>query len=173
MATGNFYEDLERGKPAELFALNYFNKYHKECIDVSKNPDYFGKDVDFIVDGKEWEVKLNFINALKGKQGDFIWIELYYDSEPKGWWFKTTADFFLFNNGENKGVIIENNDAFKSLVNHAIESGDHSSSGDFRFDVKKDARYNKTIDVLSMRVYLETMSSHGVNFQRVVNRRKL
>ena len=173
MDIGDFKRDLERGKPAEQFAASYFKKYYANCTDVSENQAYFKIDTDFIVNADKWEVKQNLVIAEKGKPGEFFRIELYRDDKPKGWWWYCKANKYFFVNAElTKAIIINNDDAFKNFINNAIENESHGYYDDFRYDRKKDNYYGKITIVKSMRIYTEFLEDAGVNFQRVVTRRK-
>ena len=173
MAVGDFYKDLERGKPAEQFFEKYCSKNNLNCIDVRNNPEYQNIDSDFIADNKTWEVKQNLVIAEKGKPGEFFRIELYRDDKPKGWWWYCKANkYFFANDTLTKAIIIDNDDGFKNFINNAIEHESHEYYDDFRYDHKKDNYYGKITTVISMRVYTEFLEDAGVNFKRVVTRRK-
>jgi len=173
MTIGDFHRDVERGKPAERFFEKYCSKQNLKCIDVRNNPEYQNIDSDYIVDDQKWEVKYNLLFAEKGRQGECHRIELYYDDKPKGWWWYCKTDWFCFVRSDNSGaILIENNDAYKSFINNAITNGDHDYNGDFRFDYTRDKRPWGYITITTMRIYTEDLEKAGVNFKRIVNRKR-
>jgi hypothetical protein len=171
---GNFYEDNKKGKITEAFAKEYFKKLGITYKDVSNDKEYQKIDSDFLTDkyGKV-EVKRNYHDAKYGKPGYYFWIELELDNEKRGWWYKSTADHFLFlQHDGKKGIIIKNDDIFKNYINNAIDNGSHSSYGDNRFDPVKDERYGRYIDVLNMRVYTADVPEE-INLQKLTKRSKI
>ena len=166
-----FAESLQIGKKAEQTAENYFIQHNLNYVNVTNNRDYQKIDVDFIVDGKYYEVKQNLHEAIKGHQGQFFWIEISID-DKQGWWQLNKTDYFFFV-GDKRHIIIENNNYFKNLINDFIENGDHSEYGLNRFDYKKDQRYNRWVTAKCMRVYLSQLHKTEVNLKHIVRRRKV
>ena len=155
----SFYDSLEVGKTAELKAEQYFNDNGFKYTDVRNDKQYQLNDIDYIVEGLGTvEVKQNLTDAMKGRQGRFIWIELSVGNKD-GWWYKSTTDYFLFFNCDNDFILIPNNETFKNIVNDAIENGDHSEIGINRFDYKYDKRYNRFIKATCMRLYLDILKT--------------
>ena len=171
--SGNFDNDLTTGKKAELFAEKYFQKHGINYKDVRDCLEHRKIDVDYITDKYgSVEVKCNHVDAMYGRKGKYFWVELEVGNN-KGWWYFCEADHFLFNNIEDRGIIIENSDAFKAFVNRAIEYGDHSKYGDNRIDRVKDKRYGGHITVVNMRVYIDTLVEAGIPFVNLIKRKKL
>jgi hypothetical protein len=167
-----FSESLKTGKIAEAFAEEYFKKQNINYQDVRNNQEYRDIDVDYLTDklGKV-EVKYNLVDALKGKQGFFVWWELEVGDKP-GWWYKSKADYFLFFSDKGSGILIKNDDNLKQIIEWAIENGDHSFNGDNRFDYKQDRRWNEIITAKSMRYYLEDLKKN-VDILHFVKRKNL
>ena len=149
----SFIKSLEIGKGAEQFAENYFKKNKLDYIDVRNDKEYQNIDVDYIVNNKRWEVKKNYQNAMKGHKGWFFWIEISID-DKQGWWQFNDTDYFFFV-GDNKGIILKNDNKFKSIINNMIENGNHSEYGINRYDYIKDFRYNGFVTAKCMRVYID------------------
>jgi hypothetical protein len=172
MAVAQFEECLEKGKEAEQWSINYFKKNNIIYSDVREDPEYQEIDIDFITDtlGKV-EVKNNYYDALYGKQGWFFRIELDNDKRH-GWWGKTKANYFIFY-CEKKAILIKNNNTFKNFVNNAIENGNHSNSGNNRFDITPDNYYGKTIYSKTMRIYITDLENTGICYFHIANRRKI
>ena len=166
----SFQSSLLIGKEAERQAEKYFNKHGYKFIDVRNNPEYRNIDVDYIVGGLgKVEVKLNFNNARKGKVGWFFWVELEV-GKNQGWYYKSKADYFLFFNEYGNGILIKNDDVFKSIVNEGIEIGNHSENGNFRFDHIKDYRKDGYVIAKNMRLYLDCCKD--ANIQKIVKRKR-
>jgi hypothetical protein len=170
---GNFVDSYRTGLQCEKHAEEYFKRIRLNYRNVSGEPQYQAIDIDFIVDGLGTvEVKQNYHTALKGHQGDFVWIELEVGNNP-GWWYKTKADYFIFwgsYNGlqNNRFLKIKVSD-IKEIADELIQNGDHSEYGLNRFDYKADQRYNKIITAKSMRLYLEQIPCL---YQKFVYRKK-
>jgi hypothetical protein len=166
----NFSDCLKKGKTSELLAEKWFDRNHYKYINLTDNKEYQKKDIDYMVDGLGTiEVKNNINFALKGIQENFMWIELSVDNKL-GWWYLTEADFFLFFYYDNsKFVFIPNTEKFRQFVNNKIETADHTENSYYRFDYKKDYRYNGVITAKSMRLYLSELKRNGLPYRTYTN----
>ena len=166
----SFTQSLEVGKRAESQAEEYFQKRNWNYLDVRNNRQYQLEDVDYIVeDFGKVETKVNYHKAIKGRQGNFIWLELLVGNSP-GWWHTTRADYFMFFSENRSGIIIKNDTHFQNIVNDLIENGDHSSEGNNRIDVIRDMRYFGCVNVVLMRLYIEDLEETKVSFSRLTTR---
>jgi hypothetical protein len=163
MGISNFSNSLKIGKTSELYAEQWFNKHGYNYTNVSDVKEYQEIDVDYIVDGLGLcEIKKNLHEAAKGPSGKFFWVEVKVGDKP-GWWYKTEADFFLFLDSKNEKMIaIQNSKIFKDFVNKKIETAEHSDDSCYRYDYKKDYRYNYVITAVSMRVYLSELKNNQI-----------
>lgn len=170
-----FVQSLEIGKIAEGYAMNYFDKHKMEYTDVRDDVLYQKQDIDFVVttsfNNITYEVKMNYHDARKGQPGQFFWIELEA-GKNKGWWYYCKADYFLFFNYEGNGILLKNDDIFKDFVNNAIASGDHGYCGYNRIDTVSDKRFNNYIEIKNMRVYLSYIKAAGIEYQKIIRRKK-
>ena len=163
MSVKEFSKSLEVGKIAENHFISLMNKKNKEIVDVRDDPEYRDIDVDFIVDGKTYEIKNNYIDARYGRKGRFFWVELSV-GDNKGFYYKSKADYFVFLNNEGRGMQIENNSDFREYIDGLIQNGDHTPYGNNRIDKIKDKRYGGYIIVENMRCYTEDLRNTKVNF---------
>ena len=165
-----FEKAIEKGQKSELIAEQFFKKQNYTYIDVRDNPQYQKQDIDYIVNELgSVEVKTNYHIALYGRPGYFFWIEISVGNN-EGFWYKSKADWFMFLNDKGSGILIENNELFKLYINNLIDNGDHSAYGNNRFDTIKDKRYNRYIEVVNMRVYLESIDKK-LNIIKIVKRK--
>ena len=74
-----FERDLERGKRGEKIVKKYLEL--KGCVveDVSDNPEYQGKDIDFLVNGKTVELKTDYI--IHKSNNLFLETRYYYTKD--------------------------------------------------------------------------------------------
>jgi len=162
----------EKGRKAEQTAEQYFTKHKLNYIDVRNNPEYWKTDIDYIVDELGTvEVKYNYYDALRGMLGQFIRFELYMNNEPKGWWFFTTADYFLFFNEFNNGLLIKNDYKLSNYINDAIKNGNHSNYGNNRFDTIVDIVGSNYKEVTLMRAYVTDLINNNIEITKIVNRK--
>jgi hypothetical protein len=159
----SFNAALQIGKKSEQFAERFFKSRKYDFQDVRDDPKYQAIDVDYIVGGELYEVKQNLHIAQKGIPGEFIWIELSIDEKP-GWWQFTKADYFLFCSPDHKRMVKIRVKDIKDTIESAIENESHSSESLYRFDYKKDIRYNKFVVAKSMRVYLSEIEGRYQTF---------
>ena len=166
MAVAQFDKTVEIGKEDEQRAEEYFKKHNIKYENISLNKGYH----DFMTDklGRV-EVKRNYTDAQKYHPGLFFWVETEV-GDNQGWWYKTTADHFLFFNGEGSAILIKNDAVFKDFINDLIENGDRYIN---RFDYKNDERYNRIIQAKCMRCYLEQLENTGVNLIKLAKRSRI
>lgn len=169
-----FQKSYRKGKEAEKAAEQYFLKHRINYTDVRDDQYYRNIDIDYLTDIGTVEVKQNFHDAMYGRKGLYFWIELELDYKDKsGWWYKTEADYLLFNSCTGNSILIKNDAIFKDYINHKIIYGDHSPYGENRIDTIKDQRYNRVIDVKNMRVYLDLLNETDVNITKIIKRKKI
>ena len=163
---GNFYESLKVGKQAEAYAEEFFKKQNIDYQCVQNLNEYRKKDIDYLTSIGTVECKMNFVDAMKYRPGLFVWIETSV-GENKGWWYLSETDYYIFFDGNGKGILIQNNQEFKDFVNNLIENGDREIN---RFDYKPDRRKNKIITAKCMRLYLDQIENTNINFNFIVKR---
>jgi hypothetical protein len=149
----NFYEASLMGKKSESLAEAHFKRRGLDFEDVRDCSRYQAVDVDYVVNGKLYEVKQNFHVAKKGPPGEFIWVELSIDEKP-GWWYFTKADYFLFFSLDGRQFVEIPVDKIRDKINSAIENRRHTQNCLYRFDYTKDCRYYGVVTAKSIRVYL-------------------
>jgi len=106
MAT-DFDDDRNKGLIAEnIFENDYLSFFNIPFKDVSKNPAYQKKDIDYVVaGGKGYEVKNNY------KDDEKLFIEDYADYneelgiKKEGWWYKSEANWIVFVSDETRTMI--------------------------------------------------------------------
>ena len=150
----DFEKSIKLGGISESTAENYFKSRGYKYHDVRSIKEYQLNDIDYIVEGLgSVEVKRNLHNAEKGRRGLFFWIELKVGGS-EGWYYKSKADYFLFN-GDSGFVLIKNSNGFRSIIDNAINNGNHEQDGENRIDVISDYRKSGYIQAHCMRVYLD------------------
>ena len=65
----NFYDDLARGRQGEILVTKALREMGHTVEDVTKDSDYWKKDIDLIVDGGTLEVKSDW---NMGKTGNIV-----------------------------------------------------------------------------------------------------
>jgi len=167
-------ESLTLGKKAERFAEDYFKSQGLNFQDVRDVVEYRKQDIDYIVDGLGTvEVKMNFQEALRGKEGKFFWMELRIGNRP-GWWNFSLADYFLFFSQHGEGLLIKNDSIFKDFVEGLVETGDHSNFGLNRYDYTQDVWFEEfQVRAENMRIYFEQLKQSDVDYRRIVKRKRV
>lgn len=97
MNTVSLFDTMNQiGKIGETAVYNYYNSRGIDIIDVSHNPFYQAKDIDFIINGQSVEVK----TGTKIKDYQQICLELVSNSDKdffrKGFLFTTEAEVIIF-----------------------------------------------------------------------------
>lgn len=91
-----FANDLERGTFGEQLFELYCNQQGVECKDTRSNPDYWTVDIDFIVDGVNYEVKTDYWFNTTGNLAVEHQV-IYKDGRKcKGWLHTTKADYIVY-----------------------------------------------------------------------------
>jgi hypothetical protein len=137
-------------------------KQYKRYANVTNDPDYQKKDIDFITNRESFEVKMNFHEAKKGRPGLFFWVETESGSND-GWWYYCEADYFaFFDTDGSKFILIKNDKDFRAFIDKKIISGDHGSDGLYRVDLVFDS---KTIIKKLMRVYVSELDKEKIPYE--------
>jgi len=139
-----------------------FREKGLDYIDVRDDPEYQSIDVDYVINGKKFEVKKNYHEARLGRPGLFFWAELSV-GDNEGFWYRSKADYFMFFDDDGNGIVIKNTDAFRNVVTGFIENGDHGYNGKNRIDTIKDKRYGGYIEARNLRVYLDDLEAAGID----------
>ena len=92
-----FYLDLERGHIAEVAVANWFRARGFEVLDLTKNPEFWKKEIDIRVwdhDGipYDWEIKADW-NIWKTAN---VCLELTSKTGGKGWFEITESTHICF-----------------------------------------------------------------------------
>jgi len=108
-----YEDDILKGKEGEDIFIKYLKENNIPFEDVSKNPEYMNIDVDFVIKGRNYDVKHNY------KNNELLVIELWYNAEPKfgslkqGWFYTSQSKFFVFTSDECI-IFLKNNHKLKS-----------------------------------------------------------
>lgn len=143
-----FNQQLKKGKVGELLVLNHLQKQGAQVEDVTNNPAYFEKDIDFITNDFSLDVKYDTCFTYTGNL--FIEYELAYESGSKPGWIKyCEADFIyyvdaathtclIFKTEEmreyvknNKCKIVVCRDGFKDARGYAVPAAQYKITGNY------------------------------------------
>jgi hypothetical protein len=108
-----FNQDLLKGATGEeIFETRYLKPLQDkgyEYKDVSSDPYYRKRDIDFVMSGKfnaTFEIKNNY------KDDEYLFIEEYgnvdeeYGPMKKGWWYYTKANYLVFVSKQTHTLVI-------------------------------------------------------------------
>lgn len=99
---------MNNGRDGELLFYNIMNSRNYQVNDVSNNPNYWNKDIDFIIKSnttglvKSFEIKWD--NVIYYTNNLFL---EYYNPRSKqwnydGWWEHCEADYLAYGDSYNK-----------------------------------------------------------------------
>ena len=115
----NFYEDLARGRQGEVLVTKALREMGHTVEDVTKDSDYWKKDIDLIVDGGTLEVKSDW---NMGKTGNIV-LEMRKREDGKDGWFRqTAADNLAFVDMQNRICYIIKTKELRDYVEGVITS---------------------------------------------------
>lgn len=91
---GEYWYDIFATKSDEQVIFSWLQTNYPDAQDVSGNPEYWPQDVDFLADGRKWELKVEPTSDWTGN----VFIEFFNDNNRNcdGWYRHTQADILLF-----------------------------------------------------------------------------
>ena len=100
----DFKTDLERGKQGELMVAQAFEKMGYEVKDVTDDPSFWKKDVDFIINDNGVERRLEVKTDWNIWRTGNVVLELNKTYDPKilGWFNFSQATHFAFVDIKNR-----------------------------------------------------------------------